>query len=252
MKSSTRFLEGFHIAIAMPIFNEADGIEETLTSIDSSFYELGAQVLLFIQDDVSTDNTLDVLNRLSQSLHMSIDVKTNEKNMGHGPTTFAAYHRAICSGAPIVMQLDSDGQFDARELPILCNKIANGNDVVIGVRNNRKDPWFRKILTFVLRNFLRVRYFGKFPDPNSPIRVYSTSTLTSLLRELPSEPLIPNIYLSVLSVQQKLKVAYIPVSHRERRGDESTGTMWQSSSQWKKIGRLLKFCRRSFQQLLSF
>ena len=150
------------------------------------------------------------------------------------------------------MQLDSDGQFEAAELPMLCSAIATGKEVVIGIRSNRVDPWFRKFLTYLLRNFLRARYLGRFPDPNSPIRTYSASVLGPLLDKLPSEPLIPNIYLAILAVRKKLDVSYIHVSHRERRGSESTGTMWQSANQWQKIKRLLKFCRKSFRQLLSF
>ena len=150
------------------------------------------------------------------------------------------------------MQLDSDGQFEAAELPILCSAIATGKEVVIGIRSNRVDPWFRKFLTYLLRNFLRARYLGRFPDPNSPIRAYSASVLGPLLDKLPSEPLIPNIYLAILAVRKKLDVSYIHVSHRERRGSESTGTMWQSANQLQKIKRLLKFCRKSCRQLLSF
>jgi hypothetical protein len=73
-----------------------------------------------------------------------------------------------------------------------------------------------------------------------------------MLDKLPNEPLIPNIYLSILAVRKKIDVSYIHVSHRERRGGQTTGTMWQSSNQWQKIKRLLKFCRKSFRQLLSF
>ena len=236
----------------MPIFNESDGIAETLTSIDEAFRDSGATVTMCIQNDVSTDNTLQVLAELSTTLQLNIAVETNKQNQGHGPTTFAAYQRALNSGSSIVMQLDSDGQFDATELPILCSVIAEGKEVVIGIRSNRVDPWFRKFLTYLLRNFLRARYFGRFPDPNSPIRAYSASVLSSMLSELPNEPLIPNIYLSILAVRKKLNVEFVPVSHRERRGSESTGTMWQSANQWTKIARLLKFCRKSFRQLLSF
>jgi hypothetical protein len=150
------------------------------------------------------------------------------------------------------MQLDSDGQFDATELPMLCSAIATGSEVVVGIRSNRVDPWFRKFLTYLLRNFLRARYVGQFPDPNSPIRAYSACALAPMLSVLPTEPLIPNIYLSILAVRQKLEVVYVHVSHRERRGGQSTGTMWQSANQWKKISRLLKFCQKSFRQLLSF
>jgi glycosyltransferase involved in cell wall biosynthesis len=249
MKSS---LEGLSISIAMPIFNESDGISETLTAIDEAFRHSGATVTLCIQNDVSTDNTLHVVGELAATLQLNVAIETNQRNSGHGPTTFTAYRRALNTGSSIVMQLDSDGQFDATELPMLCSVIAEGKEVVIGIRSNRVDPWFRKFLTYLLRNFLRARYFGRFPDPNSPIRAYSTSALRPMLDKLPSEPLIPNIYLSILAVRKKTDVSYIHVSHRERRGGQTTGTMWQSSNQWQKIKRLLKFCRKSFRQLLSF
>jgi glycosyltransferase involved in cell wall biosynthesis len=245
-------LQNHHIAIAMPIYNESAGIAETLTSIDLAFRETGAHVVICLQNDVSTDNTLDVVHSLVAHLKLTVDVATNHQNSGHGPTTFAAYQRAVATNASIIMQLDSDGQFESRELPGLCAELVNGVDVVIGVRSNRIDPWFRKFVTQQLRNFLHVRYRGRFPDPNSPVRLYSASLLKDFLRELPKDPIIPNIYLSILAVQKKTKVRYISVSHRERRGGESTGTMWQSSNQWGKIMRLLKFCRTAFKQLLSF
>ena len=245
-------LNGISISVAMPIFNESDGIAETLTSIDEAFRNSGATVTMCIQNDVSTDNTLQVISELATTLQLKITVETNQQNSGHGPTTFAAYQRALNTGSSIVMQLDSDGQFDATELPLLCSAIVAGSDIAIGIRSNRVDPWFRKFLTYLLRNFLRARYVGRFPDPNSPIRAYSASVLTSMLNELPSEPLIPNIYLSILAVRKKLSVEFVPVSHRERRGGQTTGTMWQSANQWQKIKRLLKFCRKSFRQLLSF
>ena len=245
-------LEGLSVSIAMPVFNESDGIAETLTSIDEAFRHSGAMVTVCIQNDVSTDNTLHVLTKLAISLQLKIAVETNQRNSGHGPTTFAAYQRALNTGSSIVMQLDSDGQFEATELPMLCSAIVAGSDIAIGIRSNRVDPWFRKFLTYLLRNFLRARYVGRFPDPNSPIRAYSASALAPMLSDLPTEPLIPNIYLSILAVRQKLQVTYLHVSHRERRGSQSTGTMWQSTSQWKRISRLLKFCRKSFRQLLSF
>ena len=252
MSTMNHSLDGLRIAVAMPIFNESDGIAETLTSIDEAFRDSGATVTMCIQNDVSTDNTLQVLTDLATTLQLNITVETNQQNSGHGPTTFAAYQRALSTESSIVMQLDSDGQFDATELPMLCLAIATGSEVVVGIRSNRVDPWFRKFLTYLLRNFLRARYVGRFPDPNSPIRAYSASALAPMLSDLPTEPLIPNIYLSILAVRQKLEVVYVHVSHRERRGGQSTGTMWQSANQWKKISRLLKFCQKSFRQLLSF
>lgn len=252
MSTMNPLLSGLNIAIAMPIYNESAGIAETLTSIDLAFRETGAHVVICMQNDVSTDNTLDVVYGLASHLSLTVDVATNLHNSGHGPTTFAAYQRAVATDASMVMQLDSDGQFESSELPNICSLINNEVGVVIGVRSDRVDPWFRKLVTQQLRNFLRIRYRGRFPDPNSPVRAYSTSVLKGFLKDLPSEPLIPNIYLSVLAVQTKTPVRFINVSHRERRGGESTGTMWLSSNQLGKIFRLLRFCRTAFRQLLMF
>ena len=115
MSTMNQTLNGLKISIAMPIFNESDGIAETLTSIDGAFRDSGAIVTVCIQNDVSTDNTLHVLTELATSLQLNIAVETNQQNSGHGPTTFAAYRRALNTGCSIVMQLDSDGQFEATE-----------------------------------------------------------------------------------------------------------------------------------------
>jgi len=112
-------LNGISISMAMPIFNESDGIAETLTSISEAFRNSGATITMCIQNDVSTDNTLQVLAELATTLQLNISVVTNQQNLGHRPTAFNAYRRALSTGSSIVMQLDSDGQFDATELPQL-------------------------------------------------------------------------------------------------------------------------------------
>ena len=57
MSTMNQSLKGLSISVAMPIFNESDGIAETLTSIDAAFRDSGATVTVCIQNDVSTDNT---------------------------------------------------------------------------------------------------------------------------------------------------------------------------------------------------
>jgi hypothetical protein len=45
------------VGIAMPIFNESDGISTTLRTLDQVLSTEGFLVELFIQDDCSTDQT---------------------------------------------------------------------------------------------------------------------------------------------------------------------------------------------------
>lgn len=240
------------LAIAMPVFNERGGIADTLLELDQVFNDHHLSVGLFIQDDQSTDGTVNEVHALLSQLVMRVDIVANDQNLGHGPTTFAAYHRAVASGAPVIMQLDSDGQFFARELVQIYQSIVNGADVSIGVRIDRVDPWFRKVITSALKVYLVFRYRSQFPDPNTPIRAFSTPSLSLMLSQIPAQPLVPNIYLSIIAAQQKLQTASLEVSHRPRRGPEATGTMWKTSSTFKSILRLLNFVIRAFSQLWKF
>jgi len=249
---ANKTLTGVTIAIAMPIYNEADGIADTLRELDNAFASVDASLTLFLQNDVSTDDSINVVSQIAPRLRMLISLETNLVNSGHGPTTFAAYTRAVCADARVLMQLDSDGQFDAKELPALCQLVMNGASVVLGVRTGRVDPWFRKVLTFLLKVFLTIRYSGRFPDPNTPIRAYRPEFLAQLLPQLPNLPLIPNIYLVIQARRHGIHPVFIRVKHRGRRGNGATGTMWSGASSWGRILRLLRFSRKAIVQLLRF
>lgn len=243
---------GIALAIAMPVFNERDGIVDTLLELDQVFSDHHLHVGLFLQDDQSTDDTFNTIHSTSVRLTMQVEVRSNVQNLGHGPTTFAAYHRAVASGAPVIMQLDSDGQFFVPELIQLYESIVDGADIAIGVRVDRVDPWFRKSITSLLKIYLALRYRGSFTDPNTPIRAYSAPCLERMLSQVPEQPLVPNIYLTIIAAKLKLRTDVFQVSHRPRRGLEPTGTMWKSSSTIKSVSRLFKFAVRAFVQLWKF
>ena len=247
-------LNGINISVAMPIFNESDGIAETLTSIDAAFRHSGATVTICVQNDVSTDNTLEVLTELATSLQLNIEIETNQRNSGHGPTTFAAYRRALNSGSSIVMQLDSDGQFNPVQIPPLVHLCGNEGKVVMGNRQARTDPWFRKLITMALRMYLRFRFQLRCSDPNTPVRAYPSQILQILLADVPNNPLIPNIYLALSASERNFSLIEVPIEHRVRRGTSATGTMWSRENIRLVFvpRRLVKFCRLAFRELRTF
>lgn len=222
------------VGIAMPVFNESDGISTTLQTMDQVLSAKDFSVELFIQDDCSTDQTEKVIKTIAPQLKMVVHLQKNESNKGHGPTTLNAYKRAVNSENAIILQLDSDGQFDPRDLPLVIDSVDDQHQVAIGVRIARTDPWFRKALTRLLSTYLRISFKSKSGDPNSPIRAYKREALQNLLKNLPHEPLIPNIYLTLLANMKQMHVKEIAVSHRVRNGSSKTGTMWRS-------GRSIKF-----------
>lgn len=240
------------LAIAMPVFNEADGIQNTLIDLDSVLSSNGESPVIFIQDDCSTDNTRELINECSKSLKSLVKLEVNKKNQGHGPTVLRSYERAVESGSSVVMQLDSDGQFDSTQLMSLITAVRGNADIAIGLRKSRSDPWYRKILTLSLRMLLTIRYHRSFEDPNSPVRAFKNEILRDLLKHVPKSALIPNIYLVVIAKQQNRSFEEISISHRVRNGTEQTGSTWASKSKIRSILRLLKFSLRAFRELINF
>lgn len=239
------------VAIAMPVYNESDGISETLSTLDMAFYENNIDVELFIQNDLSTDDTLTKIEEVRPQLKMKIFVETNHVNLGHGPTTWSAYKRAAVSTCNTIMQLDSDGQFYPAQIPQIIRACLDSGSSVIGVRKSRVDPWYRKALTSSLKKYLFLRFKLQCSDPNSPVRAYPTGVLERLVNQIPENPLIPNIYLSILASAQKIRVVEVPIDHRVRRGTESTGTMWSAKMSKPRLipKKLIKFCFRSYLEL---
>ena len=242
------------VGIAMPVFNESDGISTTLQTMDQVLGARDFSVELFIQDDCSTDQTENVIKTIAPQLRMLVHLQRNESNKGHGPTTFNAYKRAANSENTIILQLDSDGQFDPRDLPLVIDSVDDQHQVALGIRIARTDPWFRKVLTRFLSTYLRISFKCKSGDPNSPIRAYKRETLQKLLKNLPHVPLIPNIYLTILANMEQMHVKEIAVSHRVRHGSSKTGTMWRSRRSIKFLipKRLIIFSFEAFLELWQF
>ena len=242
------------VAIAMPVYNESDGIQETLELLDNAFSLSGIRTELFIQNDVSTDGTLLVIEGLRNNLKMSVSIETNQSNMGHGPTTWRAYNRAAQSGHQVILQLDSDGQFNPVQIPPLVQLCGNEGKIVMGNRRTRIDPWFRKLITMSLRMYLRFRFRLRCSDPNTPVRAYPTQILQILLADIPNNPLIPNIYLALSASERNFALIEVPIEHRARRGTSATGTMWSRENIRLVFipTRLIKFCRLAFRELRTF
>jgi dolichol-phosphate mannosyltransferase len=236
------------IAIAMPIFNEADGIEETLRELDVVF--VGHSVTLCLQNDCSTDETIDVIQNLNDQLNMDLIISSNDFNLGHGPTTLRAYGMALDQTPDVVLQLDSDGQYFAHELPHICDLLDQGFDVVYGIRRQRFDPKLRRLITFFLRIFLFVRFGFYQRDSNTPVRAYKPSSLSSLMKTIDSNSIIPNIFLTILASRAKLEVHNVEVGNRPRRGLHQVGTMWASASRFRSNIKLFRFVFRAFVQII--
>jgi glycosyltransferase involved in cell wall biosynthesis len=212
------------VAVAIPAFNEADGIGEFVREIDAALSPHVGELLLVVADDASTDGTSDVLERLRPELSGQLEVLRAQSNRGHGPTLTSAYRRALELGAEYVLQVDGDGQFHGSDLRRMLVLLRDEAHAVSGVRRFRQDPWFRMVMTRFVRLYMRRSFGVTGRDPNCPLRGYDAAVLRELLPLVPEDSLVPNLYLTVLASRRGLALLEVDVSHRVRRGASAEGS----------------------------
>lgn len=235
------------IIVVMPAYNEADGIVDFISELHEAFNYLGLSVSFYVQNDCSTDLTLEKLADLSTRASINLILQTNVENLGHGPTSHAALSYGANSTADYVLHVDGDGQFSTADIMSVVQAGLESNNPTVGRRITRSDPYYRKVLTKSLRMWVSI--IGKtlkIEDANSPLRFQSVESLRETLIRIPVDALIPSIWWSVLTSEQKIE--YVPVRSIDRRGESVTGTMWGKASRFRGLipsRRLVTFCWHS-------
>lgn len=214
------------IAVAIPAYNEAEGIAGFVQEIDRALAPHVRSLHIVVVDDASTDRSLDVLDGVRPQLGGTLEIHSNPVNRGHGPSVLRAYRRALERSPDYVLQVDGDGQFLGSDLRRMLVLLIDDAHAVSGVRRFRQDPWFRMAMTRLLRTYVRFSFGVNARDPNCPLRGYEAPLLRDLLLALPDECLIPNLYLTVLAARRGLALLEVDVSHRVRRGSSLIGSTW--------------------------
>jgi glycosyltransferase involved in cell wall biosynthesis len=212
------------VAVAIPAYNEADGIGGFLTEVDKALAPHCRELTLVVVDDHSTDETVAVLEAAREDLSGRLEVLASPVNRGHGPSLLAAYRRALEFSPDYVLQVDGDGQFHGSDLRRVLVLLRDDAHAVSGVRRFRQDPWFRMIMTRLVRTYVNVSFNVLARDPNCPLRGYDAEVLADLLPVIPPDALVPNLYLTVVASRRGLALLEVDVSHRVRRGRSAEGT----------------------------
>jgi dolichol-phosphate mannosyltransferase len=125
------------VEVLVPVFNEAESIEKTIRGI---YAELSPLVHpgFIVCEDGSTDNSRDILRKLSEELPMRLNL-SNERR---------GYSRAMREGIEMVeadylLCMEGDGQCDPSDFVKFWHS-RNLADIVIGWRVRRADTLLRR------------------------------------------------------------------------------------------------------------
>jgi glycosyltransferase involved in cell wall biosynthesis len=208
------------LSVVMPVYNERHTIEEIIRRV----LAVPLRIQLIVVDDVSTDGTSEVLERLQKELGFTL--LKQPVNGGKG----AALRRGFgaVTGDLMIIQ-DADLEYHPEEYPLLTGLIASGRaDVVYGSRFLGTHRVF--LLTHYLGNRLltfmtNVLYNTMLTDMETCYKVMRTDVLRSMELKSNGFGIEPEITAKVF--KRRYKVYEVPISYDGRGYDEGKKITWR-------------------------
>lgn len=225
------------LALVMPVYNEAEIIEEVIDSWSSYLDGYNIHYEIHAYNDGSKDNTLKVLENIKNKYPRL--VVHNKANSGHGPTILQAYNEN--TDADWIFQVDSDNEMKPDAFINLW-EVRGDYDLLIGIRTNRNSPFPRKIVSFISRITVWIFYGKAVYDVNCPYRLMRSTFFATIFKSIPDVFFAPNVVLTGMAARNKARIFQLPVEYASRQ----TGTV--SIKKWK----LFKMSLKSFIQTCNF
>ncbi len=206
----------------VPAYNE----EESVASVVRDLHRHAPDFDVLVVDDGSTDATADSARAAgARVLRMPF-------NLGIGGTVQAGYVYALENDYDHAVQVDGDGQHDAREIPKLLEHLRSHRDIdmVTGSRflcdgTNADGTAFRSTRS----RRLGIRIFAKVlslvtgqtvTDPTSGFRMTNRRGIELFARDYPHD--YPEVEAVLMIHFHRLRSAEVPVRMRERLGGVSS------------------------------
>jgi glycosyltransferase involved in cell wall biosynthesis len=225
--------------IVIPAYNEEMNIEAVAREWHDVVENIGGDSRLVIINDGSKDHTYNKLQELS--LQLPRLVPETKANGGHGSTVLNGYRYALDNKADYIFQTDSDGQTLPSEFPPFWEK-RHDHAALIGYRNHRQDGLSRIFVTKVLKLVLRLIFRIKVTDANTPYRLMSQAVLSRYITKIPKDFNLSNVLLTVLMVDAKEDVLFLPITFRPRQGGKN-------SINYKRIVKIGRQAVKDFRQI---
>jgi len=207
-------------AVVITCYNEERSIEEFHARLRKTLDSLEGSSEIVMVNDGSADETWSRLIQL-HAKDPQLTVVDVFRNAGQAAAISAGIQEV--RGRHFVF-MDSDLQLDPEDLPLLVAAFRKGNDVVNGIRRERRDPLRRRVPSFFANVILRGVAGVPFTDFGCSFQVMRGE----LVRAHGFGPYKP--FNNVLVTRSAGRFAQIPVSHHERPYGESG---WTTLALWR-------------------
>ena len=164
--------------IIIPAFNEEQSLGRTLDSILANNPEFDTLVI----NDGSRDRTEEIARS------KNVMVLQHPFNMGYGATIQTGYKFAHEFGYDYVIQIDADGQHEAKNIGDLYSEIKKGHhDIILGSRffnsGTYRAGWIRKIGMTIFKHIVNALTGLKLTDVTTGFQAMNRNVIREFVKD---------------------------------------------------------------------
>ena len=206
------------ISIVAPTFNEKANIRPFVAGVARALGNIEWE--LIIVDDDSPDGTYDEVLKVN-----AVNPRVRcVRRVGRRGLSSAVIEGILSSSAPVIAVMDADMQHDETILPKMLEKINDGADLVVGTRYGQGGgigTWAddRARMSMAATRISKILVGDATTDPMSGFFMVRRSVVNNGIYDLSQQGY--KILLDLISSSDKLTIAEVPYTFRERTEGES-------------------------------
>jgi undecaprenyl-phosphate 4-deoxy-4-formamido-L-arabinose transferase len=204
---------GIAVSIVVPCYRDEDNLEPLLTRLEPVMSGLPGASELVLIDDGSPDRTGVRAIELARDFAHPVTVVRLARNFGQHPAVFAGLGHAR---GRVVVTMDSDLQYAPEDIPFLIDAVSPEYPVASGYREQRRDPWSRRLITRSLSWWLARQTGAQLRDFGSMFRAYDRRVVEQMLMFTERHRYVP-----ALVAWLGMPIREIPITHSPRRENGS-------------------------------
>jgi glycosyltransferase involved in cell wall biosynthesis len=202
----------------MPVYNEAETIENTVRELHSKVVSKLDNVGIWVFEDGSTDGTKEVLEKLEIEFP-SLHARMSKQKKGYPRAMKEAFLSIDPNEYEYVAAIDSDGQYEPNDFFKLWQIMRRDSpDIVMGRRTSRKEPLYRRFLSQGLRFIEGLMFPVKCKDVTSVMRLMRVDVAHHIAKEVCYSKYNFWLEFTARMTLKNYRVIETPIMYRERLG----------------------------------
>lgn len=197
----------FKLTVTIPVLNEEDNLPSLARRLDSLAISCPDFPICYLfVDDGSTDGSLKLIKEICSTRENFFYLKF-ERNFGLSAALKAGFDYA---NSEFTGYIDADLQVAPEDFKLLI-PFTNDYELVMGIRQNRKDTVVKAISSKIANGFRRAMTGDDVKDTGCPLKIIRTSYAKGI-------PMFNGMhrFLPALMMLQKGKIKQVPVEHHPR------------------------------------